>query len=104
MAHLAHVAPLAKGAQDPVRIDTPDGRHLGPGHGLLVGDNGQRFQRGRRQSRGLAFQHETLDVWRQVGMALEPVAAGHPDELKATLLIAIGLGQLLADLGHSGRR
>ena len=73
---LVDVAALLERAHHAVDVDAADRRHLGPRDRLLVGDDGERLERGRRQAGGLALEHETLDVGGQVGVALEPVAAG----------------------------
>jgi hypothetical protein len=52
----------------------------------------------------LALEHETLYVRRHVGVALETVAASHPCELEAALVLAVRAGQVLADLVHGRRR
>src|SRR5579885_3126112 len=69
-------AALLQRADDAVDVDAADRRDLRAAHRLLVGDDGERLQRGGRQARRLAFEHEALDVGRQLGMALEAVATG----------------------------
>ncbi len=101
---LCYVATYAKSPQHAVGIDAPDRRDLGTGDGLFVGHDRQAFQRSTRQTRRLALEHETLDVRRHVGVALETVAAGHPCELEAALVLAVTAGQVLADLVHGRRR
>ena len=103
---------MLEGAHDRVHVHAPDGRDLGPGHGLLVGDDGQRLQRGRRQPDGLAFQHEALHVGVEVGVALEAPTPGdaHHDEAAVLGLVgrahlrAHGLHPLLGQLQHLGQQ
>ena len=65
---------------------------------LLVGDDRQRLERGGRQPGRLALEHEALDVGREVGMALEAVAAGDPHQHEARVLGLVRRGQLGAQL------
>jgi hypothetical protein len=95
---LLDVAALLERAHDAVDVHAADRRHLGPRHRLLVGDDGQRLQRGGRQAGALALEDEALDVGRQIGVALEAVAAGDPHQLEAALVGVVGLGQLGAEL------
>ena len=83
LADLGDVAPLLQRAHHAVDVHAPDGRHLGPGDRLLVGDDGQGLQRRAGQAGRLALEHEALDVGRQVGVALEAPAAGHLHEREA---------------------
>ena len=66
---------------------------------LLVGDDRECFERGSRQARGLAFEHESFDVRREIGMALEPPTAGDLDENEASLLEELG-GHLAQECFH----
>ena len=103
-ADLLDVAPLLQRAHHAVDVDAADGRDLGPGDRLLVGDDRQRLEGGGRQPGALALEHEPLDVGRQVGVALEAVAAGHLDEHEAAALGLVGRGQLAAELLDRRRR
>ncbi len=101
---LCYVATYAKSPQHAVGIDPPDRRNLGTGDGLFVGHDRQAFQRSTRQTRRLTLEHETLDVRRHVGVALETVAASHPCDLEAAVVLAVRAAQVLADLVHGRRR
>ncbi len=93
-----------QGADHSVHADAPDGGDLGPGHRLFVGDDGEGLERGRRQPGRLALEDVALDVGGQVGVALEAVAARHPDQLEAPILLPVGGFQLGAALLDPRRR
>ena len=103
-ADLGDETPGLKGAEGPFRADTPDGRDLGSGYRLLVRHDGQRLQRRGREAGGLAFEHEPLDVGRQILVALEAVAAGDAHQLEAPVLVAVRRLQLGAELLDPARR
>ena len=79
-------AALLQRAHHAVDVHAANGGHLRTAHRLLVRDDRERLERGRRQSRRLTFEHEALDVRREIGMALEPVAAGDADEHEPALV------------------
>src|SRR5205823_545329 len=62
--------------------------------------NGERLESGGRQPRRLTLEHEALDIGRQVGVALEAVAAGDADEHEAPVVALIGGRQLGAEGLH----
>ncbi len=93
-----------QGPDDPVGIDATDGRDLGPGDGLLVGHDGERFEGGGRHAAGLALEHEALDVGSHLRMTLEAVPARHPNQLETPVFVAVSLGQLPAQVLDPRRR
>ena len=64
VADLLDVAALHERLQRRVDVDAADRRELRPRDRLLVGDDRERLERRARQPRGLAFEHEPLDVRR----------------------------------------
>ena len=87
---------------DAVDVDAADRRHLGAGHGLLVGHDGERLEGRRRQARRLPLEHEPLDVGRQVGVALEAPTTGDRDQGEPAALRLVLRGHRLAQLGDAG--
>ena len=59
------------------RVHAANGFDLALRDRLLVGDDRERLERGRRQPRVLSFEDEALDVRRQVRVGLVAVATGH---------------------------
>ena len=104
LADLGDEAALLERADHAVDVHAADRRHLRTGDRLLVGDDGERLERRRRQARRLALEHEPLDVGRQVGVALEAPAAGHRHEGEPAPLGLVLLGQARAELRRPERR
>src|SRR3546814_2799887 len=62
LAHLRDEASLLERSHHAVDVHAADRGDLGPGHRLLVGDDGQALQRRAREAGRLALEHEPLDV------------------------------------------
>ncbi len=97
-AHLGHVTAGREGTQHTIWIDAADACDLGPRQGLLVGDDRQRLECGPAHTGPLAVEQETLDVGRQVGMALVAPATGNLHQLEAVARCCIGGRQFAAQL------
>ena len=71
-------APVDQGAQDAVGIDAAHRFNVGAGHRLAIGDDGQGFQRGRRQLAGELqaekAPHIVGGLWRSDHLHLPPMA------------------------------
>ena len=76
---------------------------LGRGHRLLVGDHGQRFQRGQRELEG-GFRLLTKSADRVVALRLggHAVAAGNLANLDAAIVGGILGDQLVEQLAQNG--
>ena len=86
VADLFDVPALHERAQRRVDVDATDRRQLCTRDRLLVGDDRERLERRGRQARVLAFEHEALDVRREIRVRLEAVAAGDAAEHEAAPL------------------
>ena len=72
--------------------------------GCLYATNAERLEGGSRQPARLALEGEALHVPGEVGVALEAVAARHPDQLETPVLGGIGVGEGLAHFLDPRRR
>src|SRR6266545_3468723 len=69
--------PIRQCPQDSVGVGAPDTGDLMPGHGLLVGHDGERLQRGLGEPGMPRGQDELLDVGCRSRMGHEPPPSGH---------------------------
>src|SRR5664280_805245 len=90
------VATMLEQSDHAVHVDSAQGGDLGPRHRLLVGHDGQGLQGRGGETRRDAHVGEPFHVGSQVGMGLDPEAAGDPDHVEAPVPLAARLGQLVA--------
>src|SRR6266536_1399288 len=98
---LVDQAAVRQRPQDSIGVGAADARDLMPGHGLLVGHDGKRLQRGLGQPSVPGGQDELLDMGCRSRMGHQPPSPGHvlkDDPRPAGLVLGRQLDQQLLHL------
>ncbi len=110
-AGLSHEALVHKARNDAVRVDAADGLDALASHRLVVGDDGERLQRGLGEAARVPAHDEGLHLVVEGGVGEEAPAAGHLAQLEAAVGVGVlgrkvcqGLGGLAGrDAQHGGQ-
>ncbi len=95
-AHLAHEALLAQRGDDAVGVDAADGADALARDGLVVGDDGERLERGLREAPRVPAHHVVSHLVVVGGVGEQAPAARDLAQLEA----AVGVGVLGGELGE----